>query len=69
MKLWVLHTRQGYIRLFSTFADARAAQDKDNRISLEEIMESGDLEFGGSEESGHFYIEDGGDITLTEVEE
>lgn len=73
MKFWVYHSRNGYIRLFTGdsagFAKGRAAQDDENRCTVEEIIEQGYGEVGGSEEEGYFYIDDGGRLDLTEVEE
>lgn len=73
MKYWLYEGRQGQKRLFSGdrdgFDKAREAQDDDNRITLEEILELDDNEVGGSFEEGHFYIDDGGDIELLTCED
>jgi hypothetical protein len=70
--VWVYISRNGNHHVYTGdsvgFMKARAEQDDDNRITVEEIIAENDLEVGGSEESGHFYIDDGGDITLYEIE-
>jgi hypothetical protein len=67
MKLWVYQGRHGELELYNDFATARAQQDEDNGMTVEEILEQGDLEVGGSEEEGSFWIDEGGDITLVQV--
>lgn len=72
MKVWVYMSRNGNHHVYTGdstgFAKARAVQDHDNRCTPEEIVEQGYGEVGGSEEEGHFYIDDGGDIQLYDVE-
>lgn len=46
---------------------ARAEQDSDNRCTLADLKGDG-IDFGGGLGEGHFWIDDGGDITLYEVE-
>lgn len=67
-KLWVYRGRHGELELHTQFSVARRRQDEDNNVTVQEIIEQGYGEVGGSEESGHFYIDDGGDITLVEVQ-
>lgn len=70
--VWVYMSRNGNHHVYKGdsegFAKARAEQDADNRVTVEEILAENELEVGGSEESGQFYIDDGGDITRYEVE-
>lgn len=76
MKVWVYESRRQEVRVFTGdhegWVKARAAQDEDNRVTVEEILANPDLygggEIDGSEEQGWWYIEDGGEINLTEVE-
>lgn len=68
MKLWVYKGRHGELELHTSFVKAREHQDRDNNVTLEDLR-ANRLEYGGSEESGHFWIDDGGDITLVEVQE
>jgi hypothetical protein len=68
MKIWIYRGRHGELRAYNSFADARVQQDEDNRCTVEEILEDGELEVGGSEEEGYFYIDEGGSIDLVEVQ-
>lgn len=72
MKVWVYRSRNGNHGVFTGdldgFERARARQDDDNNLTVEEIMEENDLQVGGSYEEGNFYIDDGGYIELFEVE-
>ena len=72
MKVWVYRSRNGNNAVFTGdefgFQKARWRQDDDNCCTIEDIAEEGELEIGGSEEEGHFYIDDGGSIELFEVE-
>lgn len=70
-KVWIYEGRNSAARAYWRFADARAQQDTDNGGTLEELVLSHkdwELEWGGSEEEGWFYIDDGGSINLVEVE-
>lgn len=71
MKVWVYESRCDSPRVFVGnhvgWILARTAQDEDNRCSLEDVKESGS-DFGGSEEEGYLYIDDGGVIRLVEIE-
>ncbi len=72
MKVWVYRSRKGNNRVYTGdsigFAKARLEQDFDNRCTVEEIILNNDGEVGGSEQESRFYIDDGGDIELFEVE-
>lgn len=72
MKIWVYKSRNGYTNLYpgthEGFVRARAAQDDDNRCTIEDIIRLGYGEVGGSEEEGRFYADDGGSIELLEVQ-
>lgn len=68
-KVWVYNGRHGEVEAFYSFADARAVQDTDNRITLQEIIDhESDVEWGGSEEEGNFWIDDGGTLTQVEIQ-
>jgi hypothetical protein len=70
MKLWLYQGRHGELQLFSFsggFEKARAIQDEDNGCTEEEAV-ANDLDVYGSKEGGYFSIDDGGSITLLEVE-
>lgn len=66
MKIWVYEGRNRPIELYYSFTEARRAQDIDNGCTLEEAIED-DSDWGGSENEGHFYIDDGGSLSHTEV--
>lgn len=69
---WLYTSRRGETMLFpgtrNGFDRARGHQDDDNRCTLEDILEDGELEISGSFESGSFSIDDGGSIRLMSVE-
>lgn len=71
LKVWVYRSRNGNHGVFTGnhegFEKARVDQDIDNNVSLKNILADGDIEVSGSEEHGHFSIDDGGSIELFEV--
>jgi len=67
-KVWIYEGRNSGPRAFWNYQDARDEQDRDNGCTVEDILAQGDFEVGGSQEDGYFYIDDGGAITLVEVE-
>lgn len=68
-KIWIYEGRNSGARAFWNYQDARDQQDRDNGGTLEEILWSEpETDYGGSEEEGYFYIDDGGAIHLVEVE-
>lgn len=72
IKVWIYEGRNSAARLFYNYSDARTQQDIDNGCTPEDMSMDPDLwgnpEISGSEDEGYFYIDDGGSITLTEVE-
>lgn len=72
MKVWVYRSRNGNDGVFTGdtegFERARTRQDSDNGMTAQEILSEGESEVGGSMDSGRFWIDDGGDIELFEVE-
>lgn len=65
--------RSGQVRLVKK---SRAAWDflieemeRDNGVTFVELVEHGDLEFGGSFEEGHMWVDDGGHIDTIELTE
>ena len=71
-RVWIYEGRNSGPRAFWNFEDARIQQDIDNGCTLEDIEADpetyGSPEWGGSKDEGWFYIDDGGAITLVEVE-
>jgi hypothetical protein len=68
-KVWIYEGRNSQAQAFWNYQDARDEQDRDNGGTLEEILWSEPTtDWGGSEEEGYFYIDDGGSIHLVEVE-
>lgn len=70
MKVWVYQGRHGELLVFAEENRhlARREQDEDNRCTVEDIIEQGDFEVDGNKMSGDFSIDDGGSITLMEVQ-
>ena len=68
MKIWVYQPRNAPDpRRYRHFLDAYQAMEYDNGMTFEEILEDDpDADWGGSEEEGYFYIDDGGSIELVE---
>jgi hypothetical protein len=71
-RVWIYEGRNSAARAFWNYEDARTQQDIDNGCTVEDIREDpetyGNPEIAGSQEEGYFYIDDGGAITLVEVE-
>lgn len=68
-KVWIYCGRSSSPEAFYNFEDARKVQDEDNRMTLDEIIaEFGQDAVSGSEEEGNFSIDDGGSITLVEIQ-
>ncbi len=67
-QVWVYRARNGNHAVFEGTSEgyqrARAQQDSDNNGSPGE----GGTDFGGSEEDGSFWVDDGGSINLFEIE-
>ena len=62
-EVWIYEGRNSQAQAFWTFQDARDEQDRENGGTLEEILWSEPrTDYGGSEEEGYFYIDDGGSI-------
>lgn len=72
VEVWIYEGRNSAAQAFWNFEDARREQDEDNGCTVEDIRAYpnlyGDLEIGGSEEEGWFYIDDGGSIHKVTVQ-
>lgn len=69
MNVWVYQSRRGEIAVYAEDkrAEARKEQDEDNRCTYEEAKEDGSW-IDGDPDEGDFSIDDGGSITLMEVQ-
>lgn len=77
-EVWIYEGRNSQAAAFWNYQDARAEQDIDNGATLEEMIEDAENsewnsvhnmpEYGGSEEKGYFYIDDGGSIHKVTVQ-
>lgn len=71
-EIWIYEGRNSAAQAFWNYQDARKEQDEDNGCTLEDIQQYPELygnpDYGGSEEKGYFYIDDGGSITKVRVE-
>lgn len=68
-EIWIYEGRNSAAQAFWNYQDARDEQDQDNGGTLEEILWSEPrTDWGGSEEEGYFYIDDGGSIHKVEVQ-
>lgn len=70
MKVWVYVSRRGEITIYAEHNRhlARREQDIDNGMSVADILGDGEFEICGNSFHGDFSIDDGGSITLMEVQ-
>jgi hypothetical protein len=68
-EIWIYEGRNSAAQAFWNYQDARDEQDRDNGGTLEDILWSEPrTDWGGSEEEGYFYIDDGGSINKVAVQ-
>lgn len=68
-EVWIYEGRNSQAQAFWNYEDARREQDDDNGGTLEELLWSEPrTDWGGSEEAGYFYIDDGGSIHKVTVQ-
>lgn len=70
MKVWVYESRRGEIAIYAEDKRhiARKEQDLDNGCNVADIAADGEFEICGDPDEGDFSIDDGGSITLMNVQ-